>query len=107
MGVAVVQLAPGIADADDRLVLKEIGREALRAHPGAPGEALVVGLAPPLLAAQLSTVTCSHGKTLHREPRGRVQYAILSRMIFARLALGAVVLQTTLPLAQPALFRRA
>ena len=53
--VAVVQFAPGIADADDRLVLEYVGGEAFRAQPGAAREAIVAGVAEPFLAAQFSS----------------------------------------------------
>src|SRR5204863_5743469 len=67
--IAVIELAPGIADADDRLVLEKVRREAFRAHPCAAREALIIGLAPPLLAAQFLSVYCGHGESLQREQR--------------------------------------
>ena len=53
MRVTVIQFAPGVADADDGFASKGIGRETFRAHPGAPGEVVVIVIAaPPFLAAQ-------------------------------------------------------
>ena len=49
--VAVVELAPGIADADDGLVIKNVGREAFGAKPGAPGEVVVFLPVPPRLTS--------------------------------------------------------
>src|SRR5260221_14146760 len=66
MRVAVVELAPGIADADNGLVLEEVRGKAFRPHPGAPSEALIIGLTPPFLAAQLLAVFCGHGEITAR-----------------------------------------
>ena len=51
VGVAVVELAPGIADADDGLVIKNVGREAFGAKPRAPGEVVVFFPVPPRLTS--------------------------------------------------------
>ena len=50
--VAVVQFAPGVADADNRLALEDIGIQSLRADIRAPGEVVIVGSAEPRLAAE-------------------------------------------------------
>ena len=52
--VAVVQLAPGVADADDRLVLEDVGVEAFRADVGAASEIVVLGAAEPFAAPQFA-----------------------------------------------------
>jgi hypothetical protein len=54
--IAVVQLAPGIADPDDGPILKDLRRETFGADGGAVGQALVRGLREPALAAQFRAV---------------------------------------------------
>jgi hypothetical protein len=51
MYVAVVQLTPGVTNADYRPVLEDVGRETLRAHPCAACKVVVVFPEPPLLTA--------------------------------------------------------
>src|SRR5207245_1620904 len=51
MDVAVVQLAPGIADADDRLAVEDLWTEAFRPQPGAAREGVVFRTAKPFAAA--------------------------------------------------------
>src|SRR5205823_14185193 len=102
----IVQLAPGITDANDRLVLEKIRGEAFRAQPGAPREALVIRLAPPFLAAQLSTIVCRHEQNITARSKGRCPVCYVE-MLFARLLLGATLLHASLPVARAALFRRS
>ena len=71
--VAVVQLAPGIADADDRLVLEDVGGEAFGAQPGAPREVFVGVAAVPFLAAKFAGRVGGHEVLLERAGKRQVQ----------------------------------
>jgi hypothetical protein len=56
MRVAVVQLAPGIADADDPLACEYALAEALSAQPGAVRQSPAIALAEPIAAAKTRCV---------------------------------------------------
>src|SRR5678815_3201193 len=71
MRVAVVQLAPGIANADDRLVLKDVGGKSLGPQPGAPRVVFIRLAAPPLLAPKFFDGVCGHEVLLERGGGGR------------------------------------
>ena len=63
MEVAVVQLAPGIGNADDGLTFVEDGgREAFRAQPGAAGESVVLARLEPLGGAGVNSLDFARGE---------------------------------------------
>src|SRR4029077_14487334 len=53
-GIARRQLGPGVADADHRPAVEEVGGQPLVLHPAAVAEAVAVGVAEPRRAAQLA-----------------------------------------------------
>src|SRR5690606_2251389 len=62
MAIAVGQLGPGVADADDRTTIQQVGREALALHPAAWDEAILAGLREPFgaaIGARLSLASAS------------------------------------------------